>query len=132
MKALSIRQPWAWLICEGRKNIENRAWHTDYRGPLLIHASMKWDKAGYEFIQNSVANYWERQVLPRKEGYVFGTIIGVVTMADCVDHHPSKWFFGPWGFVFEASEMWADPIPYRGRLNIFDVPDSIFAGLPIS
>ena len=26
MKALSIRQPWAWLIMVGRKDIECRAW----------------------------------------------------------------------------------------------------------
>ena len=24
MKALSIRQPWAWLICSGYKDIENK------------------------------------------------------------------------------------------------------------
>ena len=26
MKALSIKQPWAWLICSGLKDIENRTW----------------------------------------------------------------------------------------------------------
>lgn len=26
MKALSIKQPWAWLICAGYKDIENRNW----------------------------------------------------------------------------------------------------------
>lgn len=39
MKALSIRQPWAWLIANGYKDIENRSWRTNYRGPVLIHAS---------------------------------------------------------------------------------------------
>ena len=41
MKALSIRQPWAELIVAGLKDIENRTWRTDYRGPVLIHAGMK-------------------------------------------------------------------------------------------
>jgi len=36
MKALSIRQPWAWLIVDGYKDIENSTWHTNYRGPALI------------------------------------------------------------------------------------------------
>ena len=36
---LSIRQPWAWLIAHGWKNIENRTWPTGYRGRFLIHAA---------------------------------------------------------------------------------------------
>ena len=39
MKALSIRQPWAWLIVNGHKDIENRSWPTRFRGPVLIHAA---------------------------------------------------------------------------------------------
>ena len=34
MKALTIKQPWASLIVHGIKDIENRTWRTDYRGPL--------------------------------------------------------------------------------------------------
>ena len=41
MKALSLRQPWASLIAEGRKTIETRTWRTRYRGPLAIHASAR-------------------------------------------------------------------------------------------
>lgn len=36
--ALTIHQPWANLITEGRKFVENRVWASTYRGPLLIHA----------------------------------------------------------------------------------------------
>ena len=35
---LSVRQPWAWLLCEGLKDVENRNWRTNYRGELFIHA----------------------------------------------------------------------------------------------
>ena len=41
MKTLSIKQPWASLICEGIKDIENRTWHTKFRGRILIHSSQK-------------------------------------------------------------------------------------------
>ena len=130
MRALSIKQPFAWLICNGIKDIENRNWKSNYRGRLLIHASKTWDQEGYEYVKFHTIEP-EIQLPTEKEEYDFGAIIGVVSMVDCVDHHPSKCFSGPWGFVFEAPEVWADPIPYRGRLNIFDVPDSIFAGVPI-
>lgn len=38
MKAITIKQPWAWAIIFAGKDIENRSWYTKYRGPLLIHA----------------------------------------------------------------------------------------------
>ena len=34
MKALSIQQPWAWLIAHGKKDVENRTWATAFRGGL--------------------------------------------------------------------------------------------------
>jgi activating signal cointegrator 1 len=39
MRALSLWQPWATLIALGEKKIETRHWHTDYRGPVAIHAA---------------------------------------------------------------------------------------------
>jgi len=40
VKALSIRQPWAWAILHAGKRVENRDWRgCDYRGPVLLHAS---------------------------------------------------------------------------------------------
>ena len=38
MKALTVKQPYASLICCGLKNVENRSWTTKYRGTILIHA----------------------------------------------------------------------------------------------
>lgn len=46
MKALSIRQPWAELIAQGRKTLELRSWDTPHRGPLLICASNVWHASG--------------------------------------------------------------------------------------
>lgn len=44
MKALSLQQPWAELILQGRKTIETRKWNTAFRGKFLIHASGRVDK----------------------------------------------------------------------------------------
>jgi len=38
MRALSVKQPWAWLIVNGYKKIENRNWPTSFRGRIYIHA----------------------------------------------------------------------------------------------
>ena len=41
MKVLSVKNPYAYLIIHGIKDVENRSWKTDYRGELLIHCSGK-------------------------------------------------------------------------------------------
>lgn len=41
MKALSLRQPFAELVLQGRKTIETRTWNTTYRGKFIIYAAAK-------------------------------------------------------------------------------------------
>ena len=38
-KAISLKQPYANLVCEGKKKIETRTWNTKYRGDLVICSS---------------------------------------------------------------------------------------------
>ena len=38
-RGLSLRQPWAWLVVNGLKDLENRRWNTRFRGTFLIHAA---------------------------------------------------------------------------------------------
>jgi len=49
MRALSIRQPWAWAILHG-KDVENRTWVTRVTGEFLIHASKTFDLEGYQWL----------------------------------------------------------------------------------
>ncbi|EPS1221628.1 ASCH domain-containing protein [Burkholderia cenocepacia] len=128
MKALSIRQPWAWLAANGHKDIENRTWPTSYRGPLLIHASKGMTRAEYEtamrFAIVAGATYEELQ---RFDDSVRGGIVGVVDLFDCVppSRRSSPWHIeGSYGFALRNARP-LPFIPYTGRLGIFDVPDSI-------
>jgi hypothetical protein len=43
MRAITVRQPWAWAIVHGGKDVENRSRNIagSYRGPVAIHASAK-------------------------------------------------------------------------------------------
>ncbi len=38
MRALTVLQPWAWFLAQGKKQFETRPWFTSYRGPIAIHA----------------------------------------------------------------------------------------------
>ena len=112
MKALSIRQPWAWLIVHGGKNIENRTWKTKYRGPVLIHAGKKIDMAAYNQLADKGVE------LPPIDDLLTGGIVGKCNIVDCVNHSTSTWFGGPFGFVLENPK----PVifsPCRGQLYFF-------------
>ncbi|POM22921.1 hypothetical protein BTM25_51270 [Actinomadura rubteroloni] len=43
MQAISVQQPWAFAIARGGKPVSNQPVPTAYRGPLLVHASMRVD-----------------------------------------------------------------------------------------
>jgi len=119
MKCLSLKQPWAWAVVNGLKDIENRKWKTKFRGELLIHASMNYDPLGDIVLRENGV------VPPERCALVYGAIIGKVTIVDCVRLHPSKWFFGPWGFVLKDAVAFKFTIPYKGRLSFFEVNYSI-------
>ncbi len=53
MKALTLWQPWASAVAVGAKRIETRAWSTEYRGPLAIHAA-KTKRGVMELAERSV------------------------------------------------------------------------------
>jgi hypothetical protein len=111
MKALSIRQPWASCILDHGKDIENRSWRTLYRGRLLVHASQKLDAEGALFILRHFG---------LSPALSFGGIIGAVDVVDCIEESPSKWFFGPFGFVL-ANPVRYRLYPCRGSLSLFDL-----------
>lgn len=123
MKALTIKQPWAWAIFNG-KDVENRDWPlpNKYIGQdVLIHAGKTFDYDGFMWLQKNPLLV--DVMIPHQDNYVFGAILGKVTMTGCVIHSNSPWFFGPYGFTFENPILFKEPIPYRGALKFFDVPD---------
>ncbi len=122
MRALSIRQPWAWLILNAGKDIENRQWATKYRGRILIHASKGMTRAEYD----GAASYaWACGFVHRVAPFddlPRGGIVGEAEIVDCVTTSDSPWFVGDYGFVLRN----AKPLPYlpfKGRLGFFDAPD---------
>lgn len=125
MRAISLRQPWAWAIFHG-KPVENRTWWTAYRGPLLIHASKTLDIDGAWWIfenreQLDLPMVTVEYLLSRP----VGAFVGKVEMVDCVKNYRSPWFFGPYGHVYRNSEEFETPIPYRGKQGIFFVPEEV-------
>lgn len=124
--ALSIRQPWAWLILNAGKDIENRDWPTNFRGRVLIHASKTCTKREYEDAMDFMT---DRQILqgigmniPSIKGMDRGGIVGSVEIVDCVTRSDSPWFMGQYGFVLRNPKPMPF-IPWKGRLGFFNVPE---------
>lgn len=94
MKAITIKQPFASLIVDGIKDIENRTWKTNFRGTVLIHAACKKPPklpgdmiSGLQYASLFTSN--NIHLLQNTE--VYGAIIGSVDIVDCVINHPSVW-----------------------------------------
>ena len=127
--ALSIRQPWAWAIIHAGKDIENRDWSTNRRGPICIHAAKGMTRSEYD-----TANRFIQQVLgPVDQDWLnkwlgvtaaqcklqHGGIIGTADIVDCRDASESPWFMGTYGFVLRNVKP-VKFIPVRGALGFFD------------
>lgn len=121
LKAISVRQPWAWLILNAGKDVENRTWATKVRGRVLIHAAKGMTRAEYEEAMNWIVlnpgiplDFHE----PALEELQRGGIIGEVEIVDCVTQSRSPWFVGPCGFVLRNPK----PLPFmpcNGKLGFF-------------
>jgi hypothetical protein len=77
VQAISVQQPWAFAIARGGKGVSNQAVPTAYRGPLLVHASMRVDLKACDRPLIRSAGWDPRDPL--------ATIGAVIAMADLDD-----------------------------------------------
>jgi hypothetical protein len=121
MKALSIRQPWAWLILHAGKDIENRNWRPRhpglrFRGTCLLHTGI-----ALQPISDELRAWVKRTAgvdLPPSGELPRGGIVGQVDVIDVVPTSSSPWFEGPCGLVLANPR----PLPFRackGMLGFF-------------
>ena len=126
--AISVRQPWAWLIVNGFKPIENRTWYSTRRGPVLIHAGLAMTRDAHEscliFCRSIGVLGREingrRLIIPAYEELERGGIVGSATITACVSEHDSDWFTGDYGLVLSD----AKPLLFhrcKGSLGFFNV-----------
>ena len=144
MKALSIRQPWAWAILHAGKDVENRDWNDRYPalheahrlvedaiqkdgGEFLIHASKGMTKDEYEDalgLMHAISlkkPFPSGLTLPAFGDLPRGGIVGSAQLYDVVTRSASLWFSGRIGLVLRNPKS----LPFRackGSLGFFDEP----------
>ena len=150
MKALSIRQPWAWCILHAGKDIENRDWseysptlHLACRlvedaywdadgGEFLIHAAKGMTRDEYEDCLDLCHAISRKQPfpsglsLPAFDDLQRGGIVGRAQLYDVVTEHESLWFAGRVGLVLRKAKT-IPFVPFKGALGFFDVPDNLLS-----
>jgi predicted transcriptional regulator len=118
MKVLSLKQPFAELILQGKKTIELRKWNTNFRGEFLIHSS-KIPNA------DSMKEFGFKE-LP--SGFILGKVelVEVKHYANEVEHskdkdkHLANSVWGSYGFVLKNPKRFDKPIPAKGSLNFWN------------
>lgn len=124
VRMLTVRQPWAWAIIHAGKDVENRSRRTLHRGLLVIHAGLKVEPAGVDFIQ-------ALGISVPTEAFQGGTIQGAVNLIDCVRDAESVWAAkGQWHWVVSDPTPAVSAVLCKGQLAVVDPPkgwESAFA-----
>lgn len=103
-KAISLKQPWANLVVNGKKTIETRKWTTSYRGDLVICSSQKPDNppAGYALC---IAELYHIEPMKKKH-----------EKKACIKVYP-----GAYSWFLRNIRLINPIVPIKGRLGIFDL-----------
>ncbi len=131
MKALTIHEPFATLIMEGKKRVENRGWFTGSTGDLIIHAGSS----------NRFLNEWDSLNLgPLPENIQQRMVLGIVKVIGCVqftgeqgqlmnvepehewlNSHP--YAFGPFCWILDEVRVLERPFRWRGQQKLWDATE---------
>lgn len=129
MRALTISQPWAWLIARGHKPIENRRWTTGYRGPLLVHAGRgEQYRDGLHRIRRAMAGRGIE--VPAWEGLVKGAVVALAGLVDVVPLGEGKclapdWAEGPWCWLLRDVRPLDSPAKGPGAQGLWTPTDEL-------
>ncbi|OLN31307.1 hypothetical protein DVDV_0095 [Desulfovibrio sp. DV] len=125
--ALSVQQPWAWLIVNGFKPLENRTWvlPAKHVGPVLIQASAK-PLFSISAVRDMLYEHHARYGLAGglrfpEEGRQTGGIVGMARFTGCTRDHVSPWAArGQWHWLIADAKL-LPFMPCKGRLGFFRV-----------
>jgi hypothetical protein len=151
MLAQSFLQPWLWLLLKGFKDVENRdqpPWAKALGQRIALHASRGWDDDAVGFARELVSDQVANLTAAAPRGAIVGTAVlaGAVLVRptdDTCDHLQevrrvgdlsddqvkrvleSKWTFGKWGLVYVDRRELVEPVPCRGALGYWQVPEDL-------
>ncbi len=123
MKCLSVSQPFAELIIQGKKTIELRRWNTNFRGEFLIHSPKKIRIEDCKRLKMNPKNLEKGAIVGKAEIYDVKTYKTKSELVkDSKKHLASKTFQNnKYGFLIKNAKPFRIPIPAKGQLGFYDV-----------
>lgn len=116
--ALCVYQPWAELIIRGEKTIEVRSWSTAHRGPLWLHAGLK-----YQPELESASGFSD---------LFRGGFVGLVTLEAVIPFDELRWEAwklkhlnrgdyrqGLYAWLLSSARRFEQPVPAGGNMGLF-------------
>lgn len=123
---LSIKQPWAQMIIDGRKDVEIRSWATSYRGLLWIHTGKQPDTYASErfkekdLFRGGIIGYAELWGIRP-----FSSASWEAWRSRHLDDAPFHEERAKYGWIFRNPKRLVRPIPMNGTTGLFRLPESI-------
>lgn len=145
MKALSFTRPWSWVILNLGKRIENRTWDTDYRGPVLLHASKTMRRTDWydchDFVHRFDPEGASRIPQPKSPELVAMAIVGYAEIIGVIQpgwrfrkqiserqrtelERQKCWYMGAYGFVLRNVRP-TPIVPCSGLLGLWNPPPRV-------
>ena len=124
LRCLSVRQPFAWLLCANAKKVENRTWKTDFRGTIAIHAS-----TNQSMIKSAERESESKPI--KLKNFPFGAIIGLADIEAIEPYGPEfeqdGHACGPYCWKMTNGRLLKNPIPMMGKLTLYRLAPEIEA-----
>ncbi|YCK83537.1 ASCH domain-containing protein [Arthrobacter sp. D3-18] len=129
LKAITVKNPWAWSILHAGKDVENRSQSINHRGTLYIHVAKRDDEAGYENETFRQARAKASQAVKNNlhlQGYVLGTVevVGCHYSTECRTSEGlcSEWARpGQYHWELANPRPLACPFPEIGQLGLWNL-----------
>lgn len=130
-RALTLYQPWGWLMVHHMKRIENRGWKPPawiIGERIYVHQGKKWDADGAEYIRDQLGGFEVWPPLARAVGVLGSFRIDGCLDKDRGDKPPAgqdRWFFGPYGWLTSEPRALRTVVQWRGALSLWKVPPDL-------
>lgn len=134
-KCLVVKNPWALMLVDGIKDVENRTWNTSYRGPLLIKSSKV--PVSEDETRDILTTLYRRGLITKDQVRKYyqsifslnGRLLGQVTLDKVVTNSNSEWAEkGAYHFVVSSPKKFSEPIeglPSGFKIFNLEVNESI-------
>jgi hypothetical protein len=148
--ALTLTQPWATLVACGEKMIETRGWGTAHRGPIAIHAAKGFPRDAIErCFDEPFASALRACGITKPGDLPRGEIVAVADLRECYristftalriemgdvdlpahEYSFGNYDYGRYAFALANLRRLATPIPARGMLSLWRIPEDARAAL---